>query len=103
MIDTRTALVRKLREQKEQVEQELARATGVMQEFGTKAKQVQAKIALVKAGERIQALKTAISERIKAAAPTSLDDLDRDLDRRLQEHQERTRMDGEMNANDTYI
>lgn len=91
MVERRTTLVAKIREQKKKMEQELAAAETLAAEFASKARQVEGKIALTKAVERLDSL-TKTTRGLAVGVPANLEQLDRDLDRRLAETEERTKL-----------
>lgn len=92
MVDRRKTLLAKLRQQEKDITRALAKTEAAMQEYGTKRRQLAAKIALLKAGERIQDLKKITETHSSADASSSLARLDRALDHRLQEQAERAKL-----------
>ena len=90
-LERRTALVAKVREQKTKMEQELVAAETLAANFSSKARQVEGKIALAKAIQRLDSL-TKTTRGLATSGPANLEQLDRDLDRRLAETEERTKL-----------
>lgn len=84
-IKARQAAIDTLRAQREKVHEQLAAAERALADFGAKAKQVKAKLALVKVAERIDRLRRATGPNGFVVTPASLDGLERDLDRRIEE------------------
>jgi hypothetical protein len=101
LIRRRTALVANLREQRGKFEEELAAAEAILLDFANGVKRVEGKLALVKAMERIQTFK-GITNSHRTSAPSTLNQLDRDLDRRLAETEERSKLRDGVSAPDTY-
>ena len=89
MIAGRSALVEKVRRQQAELQRQLARGEAAIAELASRTQSLQSKIALVKASEAIEAAKTAADERTFAVVPSSLDELERRLDQRIEEAQQR--------------
>lgn len=100
---TRTEVAKRLRSQDEQLASAIAAAEESMRTFSAKSQEVASKIALLKVGQRIEAMSGLMNDRGGRATESSLRQLDRDLDRRLQEQSERSRLRGDLGSGDEYL
>ncbi len=98
-----SSLQAKVRQQKQRLEHQLLQAEIAMNEFANKARHVRSKIALNDAAERVEQIALKANGNPLAGLPSTLDELDQELDRRLQERTERTRMREDLDGPDEYI
>ena len=98
-----TTLLETSRDHRESLQAELVKAETAVAEFKYRAKSVQTKIALNEAAQRVEQIQVQYNGHALAAIPSSLDELERDLDRRLEENGQRARMRESLSAEDEYI
>jgi phage shock protein A len=95
-------LVDKLRQQQAQLQASLAATEDLVQQFAAKAKSVESKLALVRAAEGLEKMQVETAAASNSPVASSLDALNRTLDRRLAETQERLRLGDQLTAPDQY-
>ena len=102
-MNSRGKLLEKLCRQKQDLQQQLARAEQAMVHLAHKTSQVQSQIALVKSAERIEQVEKNVGGRTLLATQSSLEQLDRQLQRQWQESRERARMRERLQSGDSYM
>jgi phage shock protein A len=101
-VKTREGMIDTLRKQHGKLKEQLAEAERACSEFQTQAGQVQGKLALLKAAERVERLREMTKPAGFEATPVSLDGLERDIDRRIQESEQRQAFRENLTPKDDY-
>lgn len=100
MIQARTALVEKVRQQQAQLQKQLSHGEAAMAELAARTQNLQSKVALVKSAEAMEAVTPAAGGRAFNVVPTALDALERRLDERIEESQQRKQLEEGLVADD---
>jgi len=103
LVVARTSMIAKLRKQRCKLDEHLSKAEAALRDFAANARQVRAKVELVKANEKVEGLQNSLgNNEMFTASTSSLQRLERRLDAQLQEAEERATL-REGLAGDSYV
>lgn len=102
-IQGRSLLLAKVQKQARDLDAAITAAEHAARDFSARSQEAVAKVELLRAGERVQAIRESAKGFTAADSTASLEGLNKDLDRRLQEQEERARMTDNMAAGDPYL